>query len=156
MTMSEGFIKLRRTAETTELLNDPKAFTLLTVIALRARRTDEFNIHNLKAGEALLGDHERYGLTRQEYRSAQRRLKQWGLAAFKPTTNGTVASLLDQRIYDVNRLERGMIRHAPATPKESTREMVECIEGRAHCEPLGADAVHRARAQRRLAPRGPH
>jgi hypothetical protein len=39
--MSEGFVKLRRAAEATELLNDPNAFTLLTVIALRARRPCE-------------------------------------------------------------------------------------------------------------------
>ncbi|MEN6424333.1 MAG: hypothetical protein ABFE13_03150 [Phycisphaerales bacterium] len=97
-----GFIKLKRSAETLELLNDLCAFTLLTVIALRARRSDEFNIHNLKSGEALIGDYKRYGLTRQQYRTAMKRLKQWGFAAFKPTTRGTVATLLDQRIHDIN------------------------------------------------------
>ena len=50
--MTTGFIKLNRSAETLELLNDPNAFALLTVIALRARRTDEFNIHNLEGGRA--------------------------------------------------------------------------------------------------------
>ena len=34
--MSEGFIMLRRTPETFELLRDTNAFILLTVIALRA------------------------------------------------------------------------------------------------------------------------
>ena len=31
-----------------------------------------------------------------------KRLGQWGFAAFKPTTRGTVATLCDNRIYDIN------------------------------------------------------
>ena len=102
--MTTRFIKLTRSPETLELLGDPNAFILLTVIALRVRRTDEFNVHNLKSGEALLGDHEKYGLTRQQYHTAMKRLGKWGLAAFKPTTRGTVATLLDHRIYDLNEI----------------------------------------------------
>ena len=100
--MSAGFIKLRRTEETLELLKDHDAFILLTVIALRARRPDEFNIHNLKSGEALIGDHDRYGLTQQQYRRAMRRLRRWGFATFKPTTHGTVATLVDARVYEIS------------------------------------------------------
>ena len=100
--MTTRFIKLNRSPETLELLGDPNAFILLTVIALRARRTDEFNVHNLKCGEALLGGYEKYGLTRQQYRTAMKRLGKWGLATFKPTTRGTVATLVDRRIYDIN------------------------------------------------------
>jgi len=100
--MNQGFIKLIRSAETLELLNDPNAFVLLTVIALRARRSNEFNIHNLKSSEALLGDYRKFGLTRRQYRTAMKRLGQWGFAAFKPTTRGTVATLCGGRIYDIN------------------------------------------------------
>jgi hypothetical protein len=100
--MTTGFIKLNRSPETLELLNDPNAFVLLTVIALRARRTDEFNIHNLQIGQALIGDHRKYGLSEQQYRSAVKRLRKWGLAAFKPTSRGTIATLIDSRIYDIN------------------------------------------------------
>lgn len=100
--MAEGFIKLNRTSETLELLKDTNAFILLTIIALRARRTNEFNIHNLQSGEALIGDYRHYGMSEQQYRSAMKRLGQWGFAAFKPTTRGTVAKLLDARIYDIN------------------------------------------------------
>ncbi len=102
--MNPGFIKLNRSNDTLELLGDPNAFILLTVIALRARRTDEFNVHNLHSGEALLGDHEKYGLSEQQYRSARKRLARWGFASFKPTTRGTVAKLLGQRIYDINEM----------------------------------------------------
>jgi hypothetical protein len=100
--MIEGFIKLQRNAETFELLRDTNAFVLLTVIALRARRTDDFNIDNLQPGEALVGDHRRYGMSERQYRSAKQRLKRWGFADFKPTNKGTIATLLDTRVYDIN------------------------------------------------------
>jgi hypothetical protein len=100
--MNHGFIKLHRSPETLELLNDPNAFVLLTVIALRARPTDEFNIHNLRSGEALVGDYKKCGLTRRQYRTALKHLAHWGFAAFKPTTRGTVATLRDARVYDIN------------------------------------------------------
>jgi hypothetical protein len=97
-----GFIKLKRSNETLELLNDPNAFVLLTVITLRARRTDEFNVHNLRCGEALIGDHAQCGLTRRQYRTAMKHLGMWGLARFTPTTRGTVATLCGVSVYDIN------------------------------------------------------
>ena len=115
--MTTGFIKLNRSNETFKLLNDPDAFMLLTVIALRARRTDEFNIHNLKSGEALIGDYENYGLTRQQYRTAMKHLGQWGLATFKPTTRGTIARLADQRTYDINEVRGSPSGQLPADPR---------------------------------------
>ena len=118
--MNPGFIKLNRSSETFELLSDPNAFILLTVIALRARRTDEFNIHNLKSGEALIGDYQRCGLTRQQFRTAMKRLGKWGLAAFKPTTNGTVARLLQQRIYDINPVPEQPTANQPPTNDQPT------------------------------------
>jgi len=100
--MNEGFIKLKRSDATWELLQDPKAFVLLTLIALRAKRTGDFNIHHLKIGQALIGDYKVCGLTRKEYRNAKIRLKRYGLAGFKATNRGTIATLLDNRIYDIN------------------------------------------------------
>ena len=85
-----------------ELLRDGKAFLLLTAIAFRAKRTGDLNIHGLEIGQALIGDHASYGLTKQEYRSAKARLKRYGLAEFKATSRGTIATLLDQRVYDIN------------------------------------------------------
>lgn len=100
--MNEGFIKLRRGHATLTLLRDLKAMGLLMLIALRAKRTDDLNIHGLEIGQALVGDHEACGLTKQEYRSAKVRLRRYGLADFKATPRGTTAILLDQRIYDIN------------------------------------------------------
>ncbi len=97
-----GVIKLKRNEATRELLKDPKAFGLLTTIALRAKRTNAFSVHGLKPGQALIGDHASYGLTEQEYRSAKVRLRRYGLADFKPTHRGTIATLRGETIYDIN------------------------------------------------------
>ena len=100
--MNSGFIKLIRSEHTRELQKDPNAFTLLSVIAYRARRTNTFNVPNLQLGEALLGDFKNYGMTEQEYRTSKTKLKRWGFATFKATSKGTIAKLTDNSIYDIN------------------------------------------------------
>jgi hypothetical protein len=92
-----------RAPEVDELMHFPFAFTLLTQIARRARRTTEgFNPHGLRTGEALIGDHTSIGASQQNYRTAKKRLDEWGFASFRPTTKGTIARLLDTRVYDIN------------------------------------------------------
>lgn len=59
-----GFIKVQRTLETRELQSDPLAFHLLLVIGLRARFSDEPSLDGLTFGQAFIGDHEAYGMTR--------------------------------------------------------------------------------------------
>lgn len=100
--MSEGFIKLMRSRATRELLQDGSAFLLLTLIAWRAKRTNDFSVHGLTIGQALIGDHQACGLTARQYRSAKARLQRYGLAAFRTTNRGTVATLLDTAVYDIN------------------------------------------------------
>lgn len=115
-----GFIKLMRSEATRELLKDPKAFGLLTAIALRAKRTDDFNIHGLKPGQALIGDHTAYGLTEQEYRSAKSRLQRYDLVDFEPTHRGTIASLRNTMIYDINVTAEQQAHNGPATDRQRT------------------------------------
>jgi hypothetical protein len=98
-----GFVKLMRSDETLALMKNPNAFTLVSVIAYRAQRTDTFNVHGLVAGEALLGDHKEYGMTHSQYRTAKKNLRKWGIAAFRSTNRGTIARLLDDDVYDINR-----------------------------------------------------
>lgn len=100
--MNEGFVKIKRSTETLEIIKDPKAFVLLTQIALRAKRTDGFSAANLDPGQALIGDYQAIGLSEQEYRSAKQRLERHGLATFKGTNKGTIATLCDTRVYDIN------------------------------------------------------
>lgn len=99
-----GFVKLTRNPEVWELIKaNPSAFVLATVIALRARWKPGFNAHGLDVGEAFLGDFKEYGLTRQRYRTAMRKLREARFATFKSTHRGTVAKLLDSRLYDLPR-----------------------------------------------------
>lgn len=97
-----GFLMLQRSKETEELLREPGCFTLLTLIAYRARRTDGFSVHGLKPGEALIGDHGSCGLTQRQYRTAKVKLENWRFATFRATNRGTIAKLCDSRIYDIN------------------------------------------------------
>lgn len=99
-----GFIQLKRTSKLLNLIKKrPSAFVLLTLIALRARRTnsDEY-LDNLKVGEALIGDYEKYGATEMIYRTDKKFLKKYKFATFTPTTEGTIAQLFDTSIFDVN------------------------------------------------------
>jgi len=100
--VKESFIKLFRTDVTYELLRDKSAFMLLTQIALRARRTDIFNVTGLKPGEALVGDYKSIGLSRQNYRSALQRLEKWKFITTRATTKGTIATICNNDVYDVN------------------------------------------------------
>ena len=101
--MSSGFIMLRRTPETLELLRDGDAFLLLTQIALRARRTEGgINPHHLAPGCAMIGDYATCGLSERRARTAKNKLARWGLATFRATNRGTIATLSNTAIYDAN------------------------------------------------------
>lgn len=97
-----GYIRLNRCKEFDELEHDKNALYLLMIIAMRAKRTNDFSVHNLKAGEALLGDYKNYGMTQKEYREAKERLTKWNFAAFQGTNRGTIAILTDQPFFDIN------------------------------------------------------
>jgi hypothetical protein len=87
----------------TLLLRFPNAFLLLTLIALRARRAgDKCKWTGLGRGQAMVGDHESCGLSRQEYRTAQANLQSLSLATFKPTSKGTIATICGADVYDIN------------------------------------------------------
>ena len=101
-TRALGFVALVRGAETDDLQRrDPRGFLLLSLIARRAARTEN-RYDGLEEGQALLGDHQAAGLTRQEYRSAKSRLTKYKLATFQTTNKGTIATLLDSMVYDIN------------------------------------------------------
>lgn len=101
--MPQGFIKLNREKGIELLEEDPQAFLLLTQIAMRARRKDgEYSRIYLKTNQALVGDYKKIGLSRQQYRNTQKRLTQYGLATFEPTNKGTIATLTNTAVYDIN------------------------------------------------------
>ncbi len=97
-----GFVKMRRTPDILELLEaSPLAFALAAVIALRANWKTAPNLKGLQPGEAFIGDHAAYGMSRQQYRTAMHFLERHGFATFKSTTKGTRAKLMDTRLFDV-------------------------------------------------------
>ncbi len=100
--MNTGFIKLMRTEKTLELMKNADAFLLASIMAIRARRSNDFNVYDLKAGESLLGDYRNYGMTERRYRTAKDKLKKWSIATFRTTTRGTIAKLCQTDIYDIN------------------------------------------------------
>jgi hypothetical protein len=108
-----------RNEEALELLRASRnAFVLAYVIAFRARWKDGFNRHGLDQGEAMLGDWEAYGLTRQEYRTATEQLAKWGFATFRATSKGTVGKLIDMRLFSLLPPERNHQDNQPATSEQ--------------------------------------
>lgn len=98
-----SFFKAIRSDDALELIRtNPMAYVLASVIAFRARwKRAGFFRHNLKPGEALLGDYESYGMTERQYRTAKQNLADWKFAAFKTTNKGTVGKLIDTRLFSV-------------------------------------------------------
>ncbi len=103
--MGEAFLKLCKSRITEELMEEPSCFMLLTQIAYRAKRTASFSLRDLTVGEALVGDYERIGLTRQKYRTSLKKLEEWGLITIRSTNRGTVAKLINKDVFDINEVE---------------------------------------------------
>jgi len=96
------FIQLNKCAETKDLLRHPKEFTLLAMIACRAKRTNQLGIAGLNIMEAMVGDHDSCGLSRQEYRTSLKKLKKWGFLTIKSTSKGTIVKLINSTIFNIN------------------------------------------------------
>ena len=67
----------------------------------RAEWRSGFSQHNLKSGEAFIGDYENYGMSERSYRTAKLHLAKWSFTTFKATNKGTVAKLMDTRLFEV-------------------------------------------------------
>lgn len=100
---SRGWVKLQRGEDVEQLIKAaPLAFVLAAVIALRARFKAGLNpINKLSQGQCFLGDYRHYGMSLQQYRTAKAQLQKWGFATFKATSKGTIARLMDTRLFDV-------------------------------------------------------
>lgn len=121
------YYKALRTIEADDLDEDMEASHLLKMVAKRAKRTFVPNHLNLKVNEALLGDHKRYGQTRQQYRSALRRLVKGGFITIKSTIKGHVVTLLPNRCWDINAganqpSSQPIANHQPTTKKNDKKD----------------------------------
>lgn len=98
------YIKLNRESQDIDwILNKrPTAFLLLTIIARRAKRTDDHPNKSLEIGESFIGDYESYGVTKQVYRSDKKFLQSCSQVTLKVTNKGTIAKLTSTSIFDIN------------------------------------------------------
>jgi len=101
-----GFIKLIRNSSKYFIMLEerPTAFLLLSLIANRARRTNEKDLMiDLEIGEALIGDFFAYGVTRAVYRTDKEYLIRNGfILTTKADRRGTIVKLIDSDIFDIN------------------------------------------------------
>ena len=97
-----NYYQTLRTEENLELMKYPNAYVLLSLIAFRAKRTDKWNGLGLKPGEALIGDYKTIGLTRQKYRTALQKLKEWQFVTIKTTNKGTIAKITNTMVFNIN------------------------------------------------------
>lgn len=120
-----GWIAMNRSEEA-DLLQEghPAAFLLLCQIGRRARwRREPCAITGLGYAQAMIGDWKRAGLqSEKSYRHAMGVLKRAGLVAFKGANKGTVATLLDARIF---RLEAEPTGEQTGEPMDEPRGAVK-------------------------------
>lgn len=96
--------------------NHPSAFLLLSLIAERARRTPD-GYDGLQIGDAILGDYQSAGLSRQQYRTALDKLVELRIvkivyngkkflerekSTIKITIKGMLVNLVDSSIWNIN------------------------------------------------------
>lgn len=125
-----GFIKYLRSEEAKNLQSCMSANHLLCVIAFRASRTGN-PVKGIKQGEALIGDYKEVGMSRGQYRVALKNLKGWGYITTRTTNKGTIASLANNRVWDVNVKESDHQSNHQATIKQpSNNHYKECKKER--------------------------
>lgn len=95
------YIQLHDGADTAEIMRRPDAFVLLAIIALRARKRGSLVMDDIQPGQALIGDYRTIGLTERRYRTAKSTLESVGLATFKATNKGTIATLGPPTVFAV-------------------------------------------------------
>ena len=94
------------------------AFVLLYIIASRARwKEGGFNQHDLKFGEAFIGDYANCGMTEREYRTAKKLLEKGCFVTFQPTSKGTVAKLVNMGIFNISPPQRDGQSDRPSTDR---------------------------------------
>lgn len=132
------FLKLNRCEATFWLMaNHPNAYLLLNLVALRAQRTPN-SPSGLIIGEALIGDYEAIGATRQQYRTALNVLVRMKYLTISETcrtrkksttvttTVGTKVKLLNSEIWDINPEPiNHRINHRPTTDQPPTNHEQE-------------------------------
>lgn len=128
--MSEPhFWRLRDTEILRVLQRKRNANHLLQIIATRARRPgSRSKAGGLREGEAFVGDYAALDLTRSEYRTALKVLRNMGLICTRSghmgTERGTIATLLTRDVYDISyeRSDHRLTTHQPDDDQTPTQD----------------------------------
>jgi hypothetical protein len=121
---TESWFKAMRSADALELIRaNPNALVLAYLIGTRARYREGFNADGLGLGDAMLGDYENCGMTRQQHRTALAQLVKWKFATTRATTKGTIARLIDTRLFEVIPLYSNQPNnHQPTTSQPASNQ----------------------------------
>jgi hypothetical protein len=160
--MSDRFIKFIPSDEADFLQeNHPNAFLLLCLIAKRARRISG-KPDGLIIGDAIIGDHKKAGLTRQQYRTALDKLEEFAYieivhngkkflkrekSTIKVTITGTLVNIKDSRIWDINSndtnhsINQRATNEQPTTNHEQERTIQKEEEQQPQTPSLNSDPV---------------
>lgn len=151
-----GWFKAMRGNDAPELIRkNPNAFALAYIIAHRARWREGFNADGLEQGEALLGDYHQYGMTRQEYRTALKHLCEGKFATTRTTNDGTIARLIDTRLFDpLNLAGNQQDNHQPTTwQPPANQQATNNEEGKKRkIEELKSDSIKDSLASLKMTP----
>lgn len=106
--MSSLFLKISKSEETLKFVKEqPKAFLLLTIIALSTPTGVGVPGFDLHPGESLIRNTDvDKVLPRQSYRTVLKFLEKAGLIATRRTPKGTIVKLIGNQIYDLSWLTR--------------------------------------------------
>lgn len=88
-------------SETENLMKDQYAFMLLFKIAYFTKRNDNFTIPFVEIGEAFISNTMFPEFSPTNYRSAVKRLSNWGFATFRTTNRGTIAKLTTDKFFKI-------------------------------------------------------
>lgn len=102
-TLQLGFLALVRSEDAWYLMRDRNAFVLLAYIAWRVRYTDHYR-DGLGAGQMFMGRDsaaKELRMTPGEVREATKRLIAASRITCRPTSLGTVVTLIDSAVYDI-------------------------------------------------------
>jgi hypothetical protein len=118
-----GYFVAWRTDDFLELLRKPNAFRLLALIAYRARWRDGYSADGVGPGECLLGadDVARVlKLSPRAYRTSKTVLEKGGFATFSGTGLGTVARIVNSRVFSTSVPENDRPNDRAATDQRQT------------------------------------
>lgn len=86
-------VELIESRETDNLMKDEKAFLLFLKIGYKTAGADVFDVPPVRVGWAFIKGADDVNMTVQEYRSAKRRLENWGFVKFENSNKGTYAQI---------------------------------------------------------------